>query len=259
MTVAQALWLGVLQGATEFLPVSSSGHLALAESLLPGGQEPELLFDLLLHLATLLAIAVILRRRILDLALAGLSLLSGRDSAARRTDRRWLGLLVVASVPTALLGLALRELVGEARGQPVWVGASLLVTAALLILSERVGRRDRGAADLGVGDAVVIGAVQGLAVMPGISRSGSTIAAALCRNSRAEPDTGHGLDRFLRRLAKRWRRWWRRRRHGRRHGGRSRHNWQYRSTERVSRRIWPPGRLATDRGRSGPGRRVRRS
>jgi undecaprenyl-diphosphatase len=94
-------------------------------------------------------------------------------------------LLVLASVPTAVIGLGMRGLVGETRHHPAWVGAALLVTALLLVLSERIGRRDRGTGSLDVRDALLVGAVQGFAVMPGISRSGSTIAAALFRNVNA--------------------------------------------------------------------------
>ncbi len=187
MTPQEALGLGVLQGATEFLPVSSSGHLALAEYLMPGLEEPQLLFDVVAHLGTLFAIVFVLRDRVWGLIRAGFGLVGiGRDEAAQAVDRHWLMLIIVASIPTAIIGLTLRDTVTEIRLDPRFVGAALLVTAALLFSTERLGTRTRGADQLGWKDALLIGCVQGFAVVPGISRSGSTVAAALWRNSRAE-------------------------------------------------------------------------
>ncbi len=185
MTVFQALALGVLQGATEFLPVSSSGHLALAESLVAPLEAPGLLFDVVVHFGTLLAIVVILRERVKRLAVTVWALLP-RTRRADETDRRWLLLLVVGSLPTAAIGLALRETVGRVHSEPALVGACLLGTALILVLSERRGSRTRGAAELRVADALWVGAVQGLAVLPGLSRSGSTVGIALWRDVRAE-------------------------------------------------------------------------
>ena len=185
MTVFQALALGVLQGATEFLPVSSSGHLALAESLVPTRDVPGLLFDVVVHFGTLVAIVVVLRERVGRLALAAWALLS-RTGPADETDRRWLLLLFVGSLPTAAIGLALREIVGRVHSEPALVGACLIGTALILVLSERRGSRTRGSAELRVADALWVGAVQGLAVLPGLSRSGSTVGTALWRDVRAE-------------------------------------------------------------------------
>ena len=186
MTLTQALALGVLQGGTEFLPISSSGHLALAQNLLPDVSGPLLLFDVVVHVGTLVAIAVMLRQRLGRLLRAGLSWLGlGRDDV-QEVDRRWVLLIVVGSVPTAALGLLLEAPAETLLGRPALVGAALLVTAALLVVSERIGRRDRGAADLGIRDALLIGVAQGCAVLPGISRSGATVAAALWRDSRGD-------------------------------------------------------------------------
>ena len=188
MTVLEALALGVLQGATEFLPVSSSGHLALAESMLPAGTVPGLLFDTIVHLGTVLAIVLILRARVGRLARALVGLLStSRARDVDEIDRRWLVLLIAGSIPTALIGLALRDAAGHVHAAPAWVGVCLLVTALILVLSERVGRRTRGPDALRLTDALLIGAVQGLAVLPGISRSGSTVGAALWRD--VSPET----------------------------------------------------------------------
>lgn len=185
MTVLQALALGILQGATEFLPVSSSGHLALAQSAL-SLRAPGLLFDVVVHLGTLVSILVILRRRVAGLLRAALALLSGTPPGDDATERRWLLLLVVGSVPTAALGLGLRDVVERVHDEPFWVGVFLLVTAAILVVSESRGRRTRGAGQLALSDALLIGGVQGLAVLPGISRSGATVGTALLRDAHAE-------------------------------------------------------------------------
>lgn len=183
MTLTQALVLGVLQGVTEFLPISSSGHLALAQNLMPGLSGPLLLFDVVVHLGTLLAIAVLLRERIVRLLRAALSFVPGLGAAdVSDVDRRWVLLILAGSVPTALIGLGLRDTTEALLERPAGVGVALLVTAALLLISERLGRRSRGAEDLGWVDALVCGVAQGLAVIPGISRSGATVAAALWRD-----------------------------------------------------------------------------
>ena len=186
VTVLEALALGILQGATEFLPVSSSGHLALAERLLARQSLSGLLFDVIVHLGTVLAILLVLRRRVSRLARALLALAPGSAARADETDRRWLLLLAAGSLPTAAIGLALREVALRVHAEPAWVGICLIATALILVSSERRGSRSRGAAELGLLDALLVGTVQGLAVLPGISRSGSTVGAALWRDADAE-------------------------------------------------------------------------
>jgi len=181
VTVQQAIGLGALQGATEFLPISSSGHLVLAQNAIPGLDGPLLLFDVVVHLGTLVAILIAFRVRVLRLIHALASYLPGR-SAADPVDRRWLWLIAAGSVPTALIGLSLKDVTEHLLGHPAPVGAALLLTALILIVSERVGRRTRSAGEIGWLDALLIGTAQGLAVIPGISRSGATVAAALGRN-----------------------------------------------------------------------------
>lgn len=187
MTLQQALLLGVVQGVTEFLPISSSGHLALLQHFMPGISTPFLLFEVVVHLGTLCAIVLVLRRRLAVLLRAALSFLPGVDSAAgSAVDRRWILLIVCASLPTAAIGLLLRAPVEAALQRPAAIGGALLVTGALLLVSERIGTRSRGPERLGVRDALLVGVAQGLSVVPGISRSGATIAAALARGARGE-------------------------------------------------------------------------
>lgn len=185
LTLLQALGLGVLQGVTEFLPISSSGHLVLAQNLWPGLDGSFLVFDVFVHLGTVVAILWVLRRRVGALLRAMWTIVLGR-AAWGSADVRWLGLILLASVPTALLGLGLRDVVEGMQVRPAAVGAALLVTAAVLYASERRGNRRRGPEELGWVDAVVVGAAQGLAVIPGISRSGATVGTALVRDTAPE-------------------------------------------------------------------------
>ncbi len=185
MTPWEALGLGVLQGATEFLPISSSGHLALAQAWLGRESDSGLLFNVIVHLGTLFAVVLVLRQRLWGLVRGALSFVFGGERDAElETNRRWVLWILVASVPTALIGLGLRDVV-IAISVPA-VGGALVCTGFLLISAERFGGRTRGAADLGLRDALVVGVAQGLGVIPGISRSGVTIAPALWLGVRAD-------------------------------------------------------------------------
>jgi len=176
VTFLKAVILGILQGATEFLPVSSSAHLFLAQRLL-GLTEPELAFDLLLHLGTLVAVVYFLRREIFAI----LASVFRRDPWAGPSDwgRRDIGLAVLASIPTAVLGLTFHHTVET--GLTYWgIGARYLVLTLLLLLSGNLRLRHKADPDrIEAWDAVAIGVIQGLAVFPGLSRSGSTITLAL--------------------------------------------------------------------------------
>ena len=176
MTFFQALLLGLIQGLTEFLPVSSSGHLAITQHFLPGFKQPGLLFDVLLHFGTMLAVAIYFRRELVRLALAWF-----RPAAGTRTDRRILTLLLLASVPTAVIGLSFKDFFEQSFDNLPLIAAMLVVTGTLLFLSERLRKPGRTEDALSISDALVVGIVQGLAIIPGISRSGSTIAALLLK------------------------------------------------------------------------------
>jgi len=176
MTFFEAIFLGALQGATEFLPVSSSGHLVLAQHLLPGFSQPGVLFDVLLHVGTMVAVAIYFWRD-----LAGLLTSLWRRDERAAADRRLLTLLVLGSVPTAVIGLTFKDLFEQLFERPALVCVMLLVTGLLLVLAERFRHGDRKQAQMSVVDALVVGTVQGMAIIPGISRSGSTIATLLFR------------------------------------------------------------------------------
>ena len=182
MDILQALILGIVQGATEFLPVSSSGHLVLVPWWL-GWDPPDLVFDTTLHLGTIIAVIVFFYRDLLEIAVAWLRGLAQR----KMTSKAWLGWwLILGTIPAALLGVLLEDFFQSLFGAPATVAGLLLVTGFILAIAERLGSRQRSLDELGWLDAVVIGCGQALAIAPGISRSGTTIAAGLLRGLRRE-------------------------------------------------------------------------
>ncbi len=183
--LAQAVLLGVVQGLTEFLPVSSSGHLALAQQLIPGFSQPGVLLDVSLHVGTLAAAVVYFRRELIEIASLVGPLVSRRGlSGPELTDedraaRRLLIGILIATVPTGLIGLFLEKRVEWLIGSAVGVGICLIITGAVLIAGELAGRRRYETPGHPGGlSSLVIGVAQGIAVLPGISRSGATISAA---------------------------------------------------------------------------------
>jgi undecaprenyl-diphosphatase len=176
MTFFDSILLGILQGATEFLPVSSSGHLVLAQHLLPGFHQPGVLFEVLLHVGTMVSVAVYFSKD-----LKGLCTSPWRKDQGAPIERRMLALLLIGSIPTAAIGLLFKDLFEQLFEQPAIVCLMLLVTGALLVVAERYRSNDRKQEQMNIIDALVVGTVQGFAIVPGISRSGSTIAALLFR------------------------------------------------------------------------------
>ena len=179
--IVQAIVMGIVQGLTEFLPVSSSGHLILVPALL-GWNDPfidSLVFSVLLHMATLLALLIFFRADWFRLIPAWFASIRDR-SLADDPDRRLAWLIAVSTVPAVIAGLALGDLAENADFRAVGrVAVALVIGAALLWLGERVGSRTRSIGDLGFRGAVGIGLAQALALVPGISRSGISIAAGL--------------------------------------------------------------------------------
>jgi undecaprenyl-diphosphatase len=183
VTVWQAVVLGILQGVTEFLPVSSSGHLVIVPHLL-GWADPGLALDTLLHLGTLFAIVLYFWTDLWRLVRAGLQSLRRRSLAD--PDARVAWGVVLATIPAAVLGFLFQDVVEQLFAAPRAAAAFLLGTALLLVLSEVVGARQRPITSLSWLDAFLIGLVQTLAIVPGLSRSGSTIAAGLFLGFRRE-------------------------------------------------------------------------
>ncbi len=183
MTVWQAIVLGIIQGATEFLPVSSSGHLVLVPWLL-GWPAGGLAFDAVLHVGTAVAVVAYFWRDWVRLLRGGWFVLRSRDF--RHADGRVLVFIVVASIPAGVVGLTLEDFFEGIFANPPAAAAFLLVTAALLTAAERLGAPRRLLAGMEWPDAVTIGLAQALAIFPGISRSGATISAGLWRDFRRE-------------------------------------------------------------------------
>ena len=174
MTVFQALVLGIIQGLSEFLPISSSAHLALAPWILHW-RDPGLAFDVALHFGTLVAVLWYFRAEWVALILAA------RDIAVRRrveTEReRRVLFLILATIPGAIAGLALEKQAESTFRDPRLVAIALIVMGVLLWALDRFARRDRGLAQMRWTDALLIGIAQMFAIIPGVSRSGSTITA----------------------------------------------------------------------------------
>lgn len=170
MSPWEGLILGIVQGATEFLPVSSSGHLVMAQTLL-GVQLPGLWFEVVVHLATLVSIMVVYRSRITSLAVGAFR---GEGGAWR-----YLGLLAVATVPAGLAGVFLKDGIEALFDAPAFTGAALLITGVILLSSREPLKRGQWVEDGGMRMAVLMGLAQALAIVPGISRSGTTVVTGL--------------------------------------------------------------------------------
>lgn len=197
MTILQSILLGLLQGIAEFLPISSSGHLKIAQALFKL-QEIPVLFDVMLHLATLLAVCIFFREKIFQLFCSFISLFrADRNSDAEKTelrknDRNYILSIVVATIITAAMGIVTKKLLDEDRVPVKMICAGLIVTAVVLLISSLIEKKNSAEKTLAADDpvpaekkspsliqAVVIGFAQGIGTLPGISRSGSTIAGAL--------------------------------------------------------------------------------
>jgi undecaprenyl-diphosphatase len=182
-----AALLGVIQGLTEFLPISSSGHLVLFQNLF-GLTEPEIYFDVCLHVGTLTAICVYFSKDLREIASTIFSVSTwsvGRrglyESLRQKPEIRLLWFILMGSVPTAFLGLLFRPIAPKVFSSVQLVGIMLFVTGLLLWLTRRLKSGERNAEQFTIWDALCIGIIQGLAIFPGISRSGATIAVGLFR------------------------------------------------------------------------------
>ena len=175
MSLWQSVWLGVVQGISEFIPISSSGHLVVMRAVMGVGDIP-LLYDVVLHIATLIVVVVFFRTRILQMLLSLFRFARRSHSADDSENLKLTVLVLIATVLTAGVGLTVGRF--DLHLYPKLVSVMFLVTAALLI-SARFSHGSLDYSGIGARHAVILGIVQGLAVIPGVSRSGSTITAAL--------------------------------------------------------------------------------
>ena len=188
MPVLHALVLGAVQGLTEFVPISSSGHLVLVPEAL-GWDSPGLAFDVLLHVASLVALLVYFSGDLIDLARGSI--------AGDATARRLVALLAIGTVPAVIAGVLLGDYFEGTFEDAEAAAVQLVITAAILVGAEQAlafherrraqtGGRLRTMEDLNAGDAALVGVAQAVSILPGISRSGSTIAAGLAVATRRE-------------------------------------------------------------------------
>jgi undecaprenyl-diphosphatase len=187
VTLTETVILGIVQGLTEPLPVSSSAHLVIVPSLIPGFRHPSVAFDVLLHLGTLVAVVFFLRREIGAL-LASLLPEKGQTAGARRTDtgekaanRRMVLWIVIATFLTGIIGIFFKDRIERLFESVETTACMLLITGILLFLSDRVKTNERRKEDMNLVDGIVLGFVQAVALIPGISRSGATITFGIFR------------------------------------------------------------------------------
>ena len=192
MNPVQAVILGVVQGLTEFFPVSSSGHLVIFQQLF-GLREPALLFDVCVHVGTLLAVVAYFYKDIERMALAFFRFLktlaaggakraaggAKRAAAGGDPDLKMVALILVGTVPTGLLGFGFHQVADQLFASLLVVGLALLLTTGLLVATRLVKAKGRDILAFTVLGAVVVGVAQALAAIPGVSRSGATIATCL--------------------------------------------------------------------------------
>lgn len=179
--IIKAAMLGAVQGLTEFLPVSSTGHLILAEEMLGIDQDRYgLAFDASLHMGTLLALLAYFGTRWVRLTRAGIDALLQRSFADSEARLAWL--IVLATIPAGAIGFVLESKIEDAFRAPWLVATVLIAFSAVFFIAEALGERVRRIDGVTPADAILVGVAQSLALVPGVSRSGATISAGLLRN-----------------------------------------------------------------------------
>lgn len=176
MDLLHAALLGILQGLTEFLPISSSGHLVLAP-LIMGWEDQSLAFDVAVHFGTFLAVAAYFRKDLVPIIGAGLKSIKTRDVSS--TDARMAWGLGIATIPAAVLGLLLQTVLELEISSPSLVAGNLIIFGLVLWWADKVLRGNKTMREVEWGDFFLIGCAQALALFPGTSRSGITMTAAM--------------------------------------------------------------------------------
>ncbi|MGI6003146.1 MAG: undecaprenyl-diphosphate phosphatase [Lachnospiraceae bacterium] len=197
MSMLQAIMMGILQGLTEFLPVSSSGHLAIFQYIFNINTDTGLLFDVLLHLGTLVAVCIVYWRdfsrvvvafveMVIDLFYNLFVLISGGAKGQRsyrriisNAYRKFVVMIIVTTIPTGIIGLLLDDCITKASQGLLVPGICLVITAIILLISDMKKPGNKKVKKSTYGDAAVVGVAQGFATLPGLSRSGTTITACL--------------------------------------------------------------------------------
>lgn len=184
MTYIQGIILGLAQGLSEFLPISSSGHLALLQYFFGISSENVLPFAVLLHLGTLISVFIVYWKDIVslvkELGAVIKDIFTGKGLRINANPTRRLGfMIIVATIPTAIIGLLFNDLFNAMYLSLIAIGIGLLITGTILVIAERMGRNSKGIKEMKFRNAFFVGLMQGVAICPGISRSGSTLFGGL--------------------------------------------------------------------------------
>ena len=187
MTYFEAVILGLVQGLAEFLPISSSGHLALLQQFFGIKEDNVLLFAVLLHVGTLISVFIVywkdIWELIVELFITIKDIFTGKGLRLDERPVRKLGvMIIVATIPTGLIGILFNDFFDGLYNSIVPIGVGLLVTGCLLVIAERMGSSNRGIKEMNFRNAIFVGVVQGIAICPGVSRSGSTLFGSLLCN-----------------------------------------------------------------------------
>lgn len=187
MSYFEAIILGLVQGLAEFLPISSSGHLALLQQAFGIHEDKVLLFAVLLHVGTLISVFIVywkdIWELIVELCLTIKDLCTGKGLRLAERPIRKLGvMIIVATIPTAIIGLVFSDFFDSLYNSVIPIGVGLIITGFLLIFAEKKGEGNRGIQQMNFRNAIFVGLVQGVAICPGISRSGSTLFGSLICN-----------------------------------------------------------------------------
>ncbi|NIS63434.1 MAG: hypothetical protein GTO13_22930, partial [Proteobacteria bacterium] len=185
ITLFESIILGIIQGITEFLPVSSSGHLVILQGLF-GVEEPRLFFNVMLHVGTLIAIVMVFWRDIREIPKGIIAVLRGNHGTGGLASALWgstqgrlVLLIIVGSVPAALMGIFFEETFSGLFASPLFAGFMLMVTGTILWFTRRRASDSKGIIETGIMDTLIVGLGQAFALIPGISRSGITISFGL--------------------------------------------------------------------------------
>ncbi len=184
LTIFEAIILGLLQGLAEFLPISSSGHLAIMQYFFGIEGDSVLFFTVMLHLGTLVSVFIVYWADIKALVIELFKLISdlakGKGLCLEGNETRKLGcLIVVATIPTVVIGFAFKDTFAGLYTSLIAIGCSLIFTGTILAVAQRLGKGKKGPMEMKFKSAIFVGIMQGIAIMPGVSRSGSTLFGGL--------------------------------------------------------------------------------
>lgn len=187
MSWLSAFFLGLVQGIAEFLPISSSGHLAILQNFfkLENIEESHLFFDVLLHLGTLISVCIVYRKDIMEMLRALVGLFQKKDvdggrPVVQNDEKLRLALMIVIATLPLLVIVFIKDYIEQLTGRSGFIGLMLVLTGCLLFVSDKLAQGNKAERKMTVVDALVVGVSQAIATIPGLSRSGVTITAGLC-------------------------------------------------------------------------------